>query len=90
MECKNWILYSKEFDSFHSSISLWKSWARSTFIQFFSFVITKFTLTCTISTRFLKNIKKWKYYREEKQDFERFLILKCRKKQIKLNSVRTL
>ena len=33
------------------------------------------TLTCEISTLFLKNIhQKWEYYREEKQDFERLLI----------------
>ena len=37
--------------------------------------MTNLTITCEILTFFLKKIhQKWKYYREEEQDFERFLI----------------
>ena len=42
---------------------------------FLLFVITNFTFTFEIWTRFLKNIhQKWIYYTEEKQGFEIFLI----------------
>ena len=41
----------------------------------FSIVITNFSLTCKIWKHFFKTIhQKWKYYREEKQDFEKLLI----------------
>ena len=67
---------------------MWKSWRCSTFIQFFSIVITNFTLTCEISTPSLKNIhQKWKYYREEKQDFERFYIFLNIKMTAKSNKI---
>ena len=43
--------------------------------NFLLFAITNFTLTCEIWKHFFKNVhQKWKYYREEKQDFERFFI----------------
>ena len=58
----------------------------STFIQFFAIVITNFTLAFESWKRFLKNMhQKWKYHREEKQDFERFLIIRNIKMSTKSN-----
>ena len=39
---------------------------------------------------FLKINEKWKYYREEKQDFWYSLILKCRQNKKKMNSMKSL
>ena len=72
----NWIVCFEKFDNFHFIRLIVERLNAFKFYPFFSIVITNFTLTCEIRTRFLKNIhQKWKYYREEKQDFERFLIL---------------
>ena len=74
-KCKNWIVYFKIFDNFHFIHLIVEKLNVFNFHPIFSIVITNFTFTCEIWTRFLKNIhQKWKYYREEKQDFERFLI----------------
>ena len=60
-KCKNWIVYFKKFDNFHLIHLIVESWTCSTFTQFFSIVITNFTLA------FLKKIhQKWKYYREQR------------------------
>ena len=102
-KCKNGILYFMGqcifLTIFISSISLQKSWTCSAFIQFFSIVMTNLTITCEILTFFLKKIhQKWKYYREEEQDFERFLIFNKikmlekskQKKKKKKNSMKSL
>ena len=47
----------------------------SNFLLLLSLIAIVITFACEIWTRFLKNIpQKWKYYREEKQEFERVLI----------------
>ena len=94
-KCKNWIVYFKIFDNFHFIHLIVEKLNVFNFHPIFSIVITNFTFTCEIWTRFLKNIhQKWKYYREEKQGFVIFLIFlifsKCWQKRIKLNSVRSL
>ena len=64
-----------------------KNWTCSAFIQFFSAVTTNFTHLPDLNT-FLKNIhQKWKAYREEKQDFERFLIFLNIKMSAKSNKI---
>ena len=85
---KNWIVYFKKIDNFHLIHLIVEKLECSTFIQFFSIVITNFTLAYEIWTRFLKNIhQKWKCYREQKQDFERFLIFLNIKMLAKSNKI---
>ena len=87
-KCKNWIVYFKKFDNFHLFHLIVEKLEVLTVIQFCSIVITNVTLTCEIGTRFLKNIyQKWMYYREEKQDFKRFLIFLNIKMSAKLNKI---
>ena len=87
-------MYFKKFYDFNLIHLIVEKLNVFNFRSVFCYCYTNFTLTCEIWTRFLKNIhQKWKYYREEKQDFERFfifLISKCRQNQMKLNSVRSL
>ena len=68
-KCKNWIVYFKKLDNFHLIPLIVEK------LDVFIIVTTNFTLTCEIWTRFLKkHTSRLKYYREEKQDFERLLI----------------
>ena len=72
-KCKNWIVYFKIFDNFHFIHLIVEKLNVFNFHPIFSIVITNFTFTCEIWTRFLKNIhQKWKYYRGRKKNFERF------------------
>ena len=75
-KCKNWILYFKKFSPHPFNCKkVGRVQLSSNFLLLLSLIAIVITLTCEIWTRFLKNIhQKWKYYREEKQDFERFLI----------------
>ena len=87
-KCKNWIVYLKIFDNFHFIHLIVEKLNVFNFHPIFSIVITNFTFTCEIWTRFLKNIhQKWKYYIEEKQDFERFLIFLNIKMSAKSNKI---
>ena len=73
-KCKNWIVYFKKFDNFHLIHLIVEK------LDVFNFH--------PIWTCFLKNIhQKWKYYREEKQDFERFLIFLNIKMSAKSNKI---
>ena len=48
----------------------------SNFLLLLSLTAIVFTLTCEISTRFLKKInQKWKYYTEKKRDFVEFMAM---------------
>ena len=81
-------MYFKKFDNFHLIHLIVEKLDMFNFHPIFSIVITNFTLTCEIWARFLKNVhQKWKYYREEKQDFERFLIFLNIKMSAKLNKI---
>ena len=74
-KCKNWIVHFEKFDKFHLIHLIVEKLDVLNFHPIFSITITTFTPTYEIRTRFLKKIhQKWKYYREEKHDFERFLI----------------
>ena len=84
----NWVVYFKKFDNFRL---IHLSWTCSTFHPTFFYSLTYEIWICLRDLihnhvrdldMFLQNIyQKWKYHREEKQGFERFLIfvvLKCR------------
>ena len=63
----------KNVDNFHFIHLILGSWTCSTFIQFFSIVITNFSIShlCATFEHILKNIhQKCKYYREERQKLE--------------------
>ena len=60
----------------------------SKFLLLLSLIAIVVTLTCKIWTCFLKNIhQKWEYYREEKQGFERLLIILNIKMSAKSNKI---
>ena len=72
-KCKKWILYFKIFGNFHLIHLIVEKMDVFNFHPIFCYVVTNFTLTLRFEYVFLKNMhRKWKYYREEKQDFERF------------------
>ena len=80
-KCKNWIVYFRKLDNFHHFHLIVE-----TLDVFYSHPIFFYcyywfrTHVQDLNTFFLKIYQKWKYYKEEKQDFERFLnflILKC-------------
>ena len=60
----------------------------SNFLLLLSLTAFVITLTCEIWAPFFKSIhQKWKYYREEKQDFERLLIFLNIKMSAKSNKI---
>ena len=65
-KCKNWIFCFRKLDNFHKLDLI------NFHPNFFSIVITDFTLMCEISRRFLKK-QRWKYYREKRQKKDKML-----------------
>ena len=75
MECKNCIVYFKKFDNFHLIHLVVGTLEEFNFHQFFLLLSLITHSRARFDHVFFKNIhQKRKYYREEKQDFERFLI----------------
>ena len=89
-KCKNWIVYFKQFDNFHLIHLIIEKLDVFNFHPIFYYCyFTNFTVTWENWTRFLKNIhQKLKYYWEEKQDFERFLICLNIKMSAKSNKIK--
>ena len=89
-KCKNWIVYFNQFDNFHLIHLIIEKLDVFNFHPIFYYCyFTNFTVTWENWTRFLKNIhQKLKYYWEEKQDFERFLICLNIKMSAKSNKIK--
>ena len=84
-KCKNWIVYFKRFDKFYLTHLIVKKLDVFNFNSIFCYCYHTHELDLNT---FLKNIhQNWEYYREEKQDFERLLILLNIKLSAKLNKI---